>query len=89
MNLLYPAYDSDLCDIDNVLSLGFFDLDCGDDSLLLEGKKEDPLKEELLLEKHDPACALSLKVTCFQLQILKKADMAALPPQFGLRMKEI
>ena len=55
MNLFYPTYDSDLCDIDNVLSLGFFDLDCGDDSPLLEGKKEDPLEEEHLLEKHNPA----------------------------------
>ena len=60
MNLLYPTSDSDLCDIDNVLSLGFFDLDCGDDSPLLEGKKEDPLEEELLLEKHDLAlCTIS------------------------------
>ena len=30
-------------------------------------------------------CALSLNVTGFHLQVLKKADMAALPPQFGLR----
>ena len=60
MNLLYPTSDSDLCDIDNVLSLGFFDLDCGDDSPLLKGKKEDPLEEELLLEKHDLAlCTIS------------------------------
>ena len=58
--MLYPTYHSDLCNIDNVLSLGFFDLDCGDDSPLLEGKKEDPLEEELLLEKHDPAlCTIS------------------------------
>ena len=60
MNLLYPTYDSDLCDIDNVLSVGLFDLDYGDDSPLLEGKKDDPLEEELLLEKHDPAlCTIS------------------------------
>ena len=37
-----------------------FDLDCGDDSPLLEGKKEDSLEEEERLEKHDLAlCTVS------------------------------
>ena len=59
-NLFCPTFDSDLYDTDNVISKGLFDLDCGDDSPLMNDTKDDQLKEELLLEKHDLAlCTIS------------------------------
>ena len=87
---IYSTYDSDLCDIDNVLSLGFFDLDCGDDSPLLEGKKEDPLEEELLLEKHDLALCTISESNWFPPSGSPEGRCgSSAPPKFGLRMKGI
>ena len=79
-NLLYPTYDLDLCDIDNVLSVGLFDLTVEMILHYWKVRKMTHWKKNSFWKNMIQHCALSLKVVGIHLQVLRKVDVAALLP---------